>query len=227
MKAHFILGLPAAVVIAGAVFVGATAAGASSAFTLGSAHRDDQAVVSDQDSSALESHDLTCPGGYYVAGVEAVETTWGLYPSIEQFSLTCRNIDDKTETEKVSWPDKLYVEGASFGSPDYVRDQDCADDGGFVTGLRIDDDAFIKDFQLRCGEGVVSGTGNSAKAKVDNHGFTGDWVFDRTQSDDDQDSIGCNDSHRVVTGLRIRYREDSDEIAVTRVQLSCSPLQLD
>ncbi|MCC6386367.1 MAG: hypothetical protein IT302_03170 [Dehalococcoidia bacterium] len=200
---------------------------AASALELGASSTDDQHASSSQDSTSLDSHDLECPRGYYVANVEAVETTWGLYPSIAQVTLTCRNIDDRTDTERVSWPDdRLYIEGASWFDADYVRDQGCAAEGGFMTGLRIDSDRYIKDLQVRCGEKVISTRGGTRSVKIDNHGYSGDWLFDRTESDDDTASLVCDNGDRVMTGVRLRYKEDADEIALTRVQLICATVRV-
>lgn len=202
-------------------------AAAASALDLGATRVDDQHASSSQDSSSLDSHDLECPAGYYVANVEAVETTWGLYPSIAQITLTCRNIADKTESERVSWPDDiLYIEGASWFDADYVRDQGCADDGGFMTGLRIDSDRYIKDLQVRCGEKVITTRGGTRSVKINNSGFSGDWLFDRTEADDETASLVCDNGDRVMTGVRLRYKEDSDEIALTRVQLLCAEVHV-
>lgn len=219
--------LAAAVVAGAAIAFGGGSADATSAVKLSNNSADDQRATAEQDSSALTSHDLKCSSGYYVASVEAVMESWGLYPSIKQFTLTCRNIDDKTQSERVSWPDDiLYVEGAGFGATDYVRDQGCASEGGFVTGLKVDHDYYIKDLQVRCGEKVITTVGGDQKVKIDNHGYSGDWLFDRTESDDDETNLVCDQGHRVVTGLRIRYKEDSDEIAVTRMQLFCASVEL-
>jgi len=217
-----------AVVAAFATFVGTGDASASSAVKLSSNKADDQAASSEQDSSSLSTHELKCSSGYYVASVEAVETTWGLYPSIEQITLTCRNIDDKTDTERVSWPDDiLYIEGAGALATDYVREQSCASEGGFVTGMKVDYDYYIKDYQLRCGDQLITTKADGSQSvKIDNHGYSGNWVFDRTESDDDQTNLVCNDSTRVMTGVRVRYKEDSDEIAITRLQLYCALIQM-
>ena len=216
-------------IIAGfATFAAADTASASSAVKLSSSRPDDQAAAAKEDASSLTTHELKCSSGYYVASVEAVETTWGLYPSIQQITLTCRNIDDKTDTERVSWPDDIvYIEGAGALDADYVREQSCASEGGFVTGMKVDYDSYIKDFQLRCGDQVITnGSGGNQSVKIDNHGYSGDWVFDRTESDDDQKNLVCNDSTRVMTGLRLRYKEDSDEIAITRLQLYCAVITM-
>lgn len=230
VKARVVLsGATLLAIVAGiATFAGTGAAIASSAVKLSSNKADDQAASSRQDSSSLSLHELKCGSGYYVAGIEAVETTWGLYPSIEQITLTCRNIDDKTDTERVSWPDDmLYIEGAGPLDADYVRDQSCASEGGFVTGLKVDHDYYIKDYQLRCGEQLITTKADGSQSvKLDNHGYSGDWVFDRTESDDDETNLVCNDSTRVMTGIRLRYKEDSDEIAITRLQLYCAVLKL-
>ena len=214
--------------IAGIVGVSAIGiAFAASALELGASAADDQHASSSRDSTSLGSHDLECPEGYYVGNVEAVETTWGLYPSIAQVTLTCRNIDDRTDTERVSWPDDvLYIEGASWFDADYVRDQGCGDEGGFMTGLRIDSDRYIKDLQVRCGEKVISTRGGTRTLKIDNHGYSGDWLFDRTEADDDTASLVCDNGDRVMTGIRLRYKEDADEIALTRVQLICATVRV-
>lgn len=207
----------AAFVFGGAMLASSGSADATSRYTIGSPVLDDDHASSIKDSSEWGSKDLTCPSNSYVTKFYVYGGTWGTYASMPFIRITCKSATDgSTLTRSAGFE---YESGHTYSEMVFSEDwADCNSDGGVLTGLKVGYDKYIKGFDLRCGEINTSGSGKS----VTNTGFKGDYLLDNIQADDEETNLICNDSTRVVSGIRLRYKSDNDEIAPTRVQLYCS-----
>lgn len=195
--------------------VGVPATVAAVTFSVGSSTADSDKAKANQDSNADGGKELKCPRGYYVYGLDVLPANWGTYPSITWIQLWCRS-----PSGAVSTPDfGEFSGGISFPEVSYDW---CHGDPGALTGLKVAHDRYIKDFQVRCGEVIE----RSGSVRIDNHGYSGDWLLDRAQSNDTKTNLVCDPTNgvndKVVTGVRLRYREDSNEKAFTLVQLFCA-----
>ncbi len=186
------------------------------AFSVGTPSVDSDRAKSSQDSNADGTIDLKCPSRSYAYGMAAENTTWGTYPSVTYITVYCRDASGTTSSR--TFGDAVccnqiiaYTCGASSGP-------------GAMSGLKVGHDRYIKDFQLRCG--VIAES--SSSVRVTSNAYNGKWYFNKVQNNDTQTNLVCDPtnsvSDKVVTGLRLRYKHDNNEYAVTSVQVICARL---
>ena len=179
------------------------------AFTVGTSALDSGRARSNQDSDRDGRFDLKCRDGDYVERVELSGANWGTYPALEQVMLHC----------------DPYIDNPSFGqiggtAPVHNIEECRNGSHPALTGLKVAHDRYIKDFQLRCGD--VTGSGN--QVRIENYGFSGEWMLGLVQNNNTKTNLTCG-ANQVMTGLRLRYKADRDETAVTSVQLFCATVR--
>ena len=170
---------------------------------------------SSQDANRDGTKDLKCGRGYYVYAVTAEGGAWGLYPAFAAVGLWCRS-PGGTQA-----PARTFGELANelFHPPPVGGSGRCEGANGALTGLNVSSDRYIKTIKARCGE-IFAGSGQ--RTRVDDDGYLESWIIlGPIENNDTQQGLRCG-NRKVVTGLRIRYREDSNETAFTSLQLFCS-----
>lgn len=178
-------------------------------FTVGSPSLVSTTARSSQDSNHDGSHDLKCGSGKYMARIAGAYGSWGTYPAIEQLWFYCQTFG--ATPASVRWG---TVEPTGAFVP--WDDDTCTGTYPAVTGIRVNFDRYVKDIKLRCGD--VSSSGRSITNR-----FNHDWLFDHVETNDTQTNLSCP-ANQVLTGARIRYREDADETSFTGLQIFCAAI---
>ena len=206
-------GLKAVTLACGLLAVAAPVAAASGGFSIGSPQLAGGRATSNQDVNRDGTRDVKCSSGTYLFAISAYGATWGTYPAVEAVGLWC-----KSPSGSEASPVSFGTVAAGFPSLPSLGSGRCTGTNGALTGLNVNADRFIKDIKARCGE-IFAGSGQ--KTRVDDDGYQDSWMLDQVQNNDTQEGLRCG-KRKVVTGLRIRYREDSNETAFTSLQLFCS-----
>ncbi len=139
---------------------------------------------------------------------------WGAYPSIAVVKLTCKAANGGNERQR-SFGDSPPPAGAlpALGLAE------CNGSHAAINGLSVNYDRYIKDFKVRCAEIRTSGS----SVRIDDDGYDGGWMLNQAQNNDLVEGLRCDDdSEAVLTGVRMQYKRDANETALTSVKLLCS-----
>jgi hypothetical protein len=195
---------------------GATVALAST--TLSTPSLDGQYAKAHSDDSSFTTKDLICPSNYRVDTVAFRPTSWGIYGSVSRVEIECISPTGRSTSVKTAgFSSTTWDDSTPLGTR-----QGCNWDEKYMDGLKVVYDNYVKDAQLHC---ATTATATEDGEVLWPQEWAG-WVLSEssyTDGNDDSEELRCN-AGKVMTGLRLRYRSDADEIAVTRVQLYCSTI---
>lgn len=189
--------------------------------SMGSSSLDGQYARAHEDDSSFTTVDLKCGSNQRVESVGLRHGGWGLYDSVDRVSIKCVSASSPTTTVATH---SAGFSSAPWGASSTVSYTGCGWDEPFMNGLDVVYDSYVKDFGVHCA--TTADEDENGRALWPQEGSI--WVLHEwyTDSNDDNEDLSCN-AGKVMTGLRIRYRSDADEIAVTRVQLYCATINFD
>lgn len=206
-----------------AAFAAFALAGVAMASTvwLGSSSLDGQYAKAHKDDSSFTTKDLQCASGSYVSSVSLRNGSWGTYGSVDRVEIECERMSGGSSgTKTAGFSDAPSPNLTSLWT------EECSGDAGqrYMDGLEVAYDNYVKDFRVHCGTEEEDSHGDWSIVTSEYSG----WVVNgtTTDSDDDMEDLRCN-TGKIMAGIRIRYRSDADEIAVTRVQLYCATVTYD
>ncbi len=195
----------------------ASAASSGDTFTVGSPALNSSRAESSQEYKADGHQSLKCGSGEFVYEVLAESRVWGTYPDLSYIRLHCvapAGLSEGAGTDVAS--------GSSTGVTGFATaygGKKCAGTHGAVDGLYVNSDRYTKDIKIHCAV-VVPQSGKAPT--VESLQYSG-WLIGQVESNDVQKSLRCA-AGQVVTGVYIGYKHDSDEYALTSLQLYCSTL---
>jgi hypothetical protein len=202
------------------------AAAQAETLTIGSAHLDTQSAAAKKDREGnYKTRDLKCPADARLTTVEAQNSYWGTYRSITWLRITCTLADGNKTTPEAGTRRTPNVDNV-LSNP-VIGTCNHADGGSkgqnfgdYMTGVRISDDSYTKNLRIQCGTAAIDAAARTFRISSRALGY--DYIlWTAVQNDDRSASLACADDE-ILTGYKVRYREDLNEAAFTYFQPFCS-----
>jgi hypothetical protein len=195
-----------------------------------SAHLDTQSAAAKKDREGkYETRELKCPAAARLTTIEAQNSYWGTYRSITWLRITCTLADGNKTTPEAGTrrtPDfDNVLSNPAIGACNHAdggfKGQDFGD---YMTGVRISDDSYTKNVRIQCGTAAVDSTARTFRIGSRTLGY--DYIlWTAVQNDDRIATLACADDE-ILTGFKVRYRDDLNEAAFTYFQPFCSKVSV-
>lgn len=209
----------------------ASGAAAGAALKIESAHLDTQSAAANKDREGkYATRDLRCPDDARLTTIEAQNSYWGTYRSITWLRITCTLADGNKTTPEAGTrrtPGVYNVVsnpavGACNPTDGGFKGQDIGD---YVTGLRVFDDTYTKNLRIQCGSATIDSAARTFRITKRALGFDS-ILWTVVQNNDRSATLACADDE-ILTGFKVRYREDLNEVAFTYFQPFCSKVTVE
>ncbi|MGK5087943.1 hypothetical protein WDW86_10325 [Bdellovibrionota bacterium FG-2] len=173
----------------------------------------------------VQNVDLKCATGDRLSMIETQSSVWGTYKSITWIRMWCKSpagiklpqeAGIKRTPNLNNWLSNPAV-GACNSLDGSFPDTNTGD---YITGIRVIDDQYSKNFRIQCGTSKVDTTKKLFEISNRQLGIS-ELLLTPVQDNDSKTFLECGDSE-VASGLKLRFRVDNNEAAFTYFQLYCS-----